>query len=158
MNNSNIFAFVPLATLIVILSSLAMMNSCEKTTDDTGKIYEPITLVQPDSVVASIKQKEAMPLEIKFTTDRPIVYAIGLFSIDSTKSGQFDITKSDTIFRIFDSIPKENKKTYTGDFKIDSARAGYKVRVKIMMQALGNSGVPEPTHYFEKYLRFDIVR
>lgn len=158
MNNSNIFAFVPVATLVVILCSLAMMNSCEKTTDDGGRVYEPITLVQPDSVVASIKQKEALPLEIKFTTDRPIVYALGLFSIDSTKSGQFDITKSDTIFRIYDSIPKENKKTYSGSFTLDSAKAGYKVRVKIMMQALGNSGLPEPTHYFEKYIRFDVVR
>ena len=156
-NRNNVFALVPLATLLVAMSGLFMIHSCEKE-EETTKIYEPITVVQPDSVVAKIKQKEGLPLEIKFVTDRPIVYALGLFSTDSTNLGQFDVNNSDTIFRIFDSIPKENKKTYSGEFKIDSSKAGQKVRVKIMMQALGNSGIPEPTHYFEKYLRFDVVK
>jgi hypothetical protein len=109
-------------------------------------------------VVAKIKQNEALPIEIKFVTDRPIVYALGLYSIDSTNLNQFDPNGSDTIFRIFDSIPKENKKDFTGEFKLTNSKAGQKVRVKIMMQALGNSGVPEPTHYFEKFLRFDVVK
>jgi hypothetical protein len=154
---NNIFALVPLATLIVVMSGLMMINSCEKNEDNT-RVYEPITLIQPDSVVAKIKQNEALPIEIKFVTDRPIVYALGLYSIDSTNLNQFDPNGSDTIFRIFDSIPKENKKDFTGEFKLTNSKAGQKVRVKIMMQALGNSGVPEPTHYFEKFLRFDVVK
>jgi len=157
MNNRDLNAFVPLATLLVVMCSLFMMHSCEKDTE-IDKIYEPITVVQSDSVVAKLKQKDGLALEIKFVTDRPIVYAQGLYSIDSTNSGQFDMAGSDTIFVLFDSIPKTNKKTYTGEFKVDSIKVGHKVRVKLSMQALGNSGVVAPSHYFEKFLRFDVIK
>jgi hypothetical protein len=158
-HRNNVFALVPLATMMVVLSGLLMINSCEKNESET-KILEPITLIQPDSVVAPIKRNEPLPLEIKFVTDRPILYAIGLYSIDSANINRFDPGASDTIFRIYDSIPKENKKFYKGEFKIGSnqTRPGHKIRVKIAMQALGNSGAPEPTHYFEKYLRWDVVK
>jgi hypothetical protein len=157
MENRDFGAFVPLVTLVVVMCSLFMMHSCEKDTT-TDKVYEPITVVQPDSVVARLKQKEGLALEVKFVTDRPIVYAQGLYSIDSTNSGKFDLAGSDTIFMLFDSIPNTNKKTYTGEFKADSIKVGHKVRVKLSMQALGNSGVVAPSHYFEKFLRFDVIK
>jgi len=157
MRNRDLNAFVPIAALFVVMCSLFMMHSCETDTE-TDKIFEPITVVQPDSVVAKLRQKDGLPLEVKFVTDRPIVYAQGLYSIDSTNSGQFDLAGSDTIFVLFDSIPSTNKKTYIGEFKVDSIKVGHKVRVKLSMQALGNSGVVTPSHYFEKFLRFDVIK
>ncbi|MDW8273835.1 MAG: hypothetical protein RMJ53_06375 [Chitinophagales bacterium] len=154
---SDIFAFVPLVTLAVVTAGLFMINSCDDEKKEL-KILEPITIIQPDSVVVSIKKSEPLPLEIKFVTDRPILYALGLYSIDSTKSGQFDPMGADTIFRLYDSIPRENKKHYIGTFEAKNTKAGHKVRVKIAMQALGNSGQPEKSHYFEKFLRFDVIK
>ncbi len=157
MNFREINALVPLVTLLIVMSGLLMIHSCEKETK-TEKIFEPITIVKPDSVVAKYNQKDGMPLEIKFVTDRPIVYAQALYSIDSTNSGQFNLAGSDTVFVLFDSIPNNNKKTYTGAFTKDSIKIGHKVRIKISMQALGNSGVPASTHYFEKFMRLDVIK
>lgn len=154
---NNVFALVPAMALVAVLCGLLLINSCEKENSVTH-VYEPITVVQPDSVIAKIKQGEPSPVEIKFVTDRPIVYAMGLYSIDSTNFGEFNLAESDTMFLLQDSIPKENKKSYSGEFNIDNAKPGYKVRIKVMMQALGNSGVPDAAHYYEKYLRFDIVK
>lgn len=157
MKYRDITALVPLVTLLTVMSGLFMINACQQD-NDTDDIFEPITVIQPDTVITKLKQGVAQPLEIKFTTDRPIVYAQGMYSIDSTNLGYFDATGSDTVFVLFDSIPNTNKKTYTGEFKVDSLKPGYKVRVKLSMQALGNAGMVAPSHYFEKFLRFDVIK
>jgi hypothetical protein len=148
------FNFRNIAALTVLCAAI-FMTSCEDETK-TEKIYEPITIVQPDSVVVNGKRKESVPLEIKFTTDRPILYTQGMYSIDSTNDG-FNEAGSDTVFIQYDSIPTNNKKTYTGSFPVDSAyRTNWKIRIKVSMQALGNNNVPDADHYYEKFLRIDV--
>lgn len=143
---------------IAVLSALfatVIITGCEED-KKAEKIYEPITIIAPDSVVTSGKRKESVPLEIKFTTDRPIIYTQGMYSIDSTNEG-FNEAGSDTVFVQYDSIPTNNKKTYSGSFPIDSAyRTNWKIRIKVSMQALGNNNVPDADHYYEKNLRIDV--
>ena len=142
-------------TAIALFSSALLVSSCEVDTK-AEKIYEPITVVQPDSVVVSGRRKESVALEFKFTTDRPIIYTQGMYSIDSTNEG-FNEAGSDTVFVQYDSIPTNNKKTYTGSFPIDSTyRTNWKVRIKVSMQALGNGNTPDAAHYYEKFLRIDV--
>ena len=71
MTTKKIFA----ALVLVAIVALTVISSCKKTTN--SQPLEPISLVQPDTVISRHFGGDSFTVEIKFTTDRPINWIMG---------------------------------------------------------------------------------
>src|SRR5687767_7360910 len=90
--NKNILA---IAILLCVGMSL-FFSSCTKETQNEP--LEPITFVQPDSSILRLFPGDSQPLEIKFTTDRPINWIKGMYDIDTTGQAGYVASYPDTAF------------------------------------------------------------
>lgn len=121
-------------TITAVLATL--INSCKK--DSTSEPLEPISLVAPDSSIVRGFPGDVVPLEIKFTTDRPINWIKAMYDIDSTNSTTYTATYPDTLFfQKLDTLdPRVNLYTYTGSYLIpDSLDPFDIVRFKVSFEA-----------------------
>ena len=108
MNKKLISAFVVFAFLAVVL------HSCKKD-DDQVPINEPIQFVLPDSAWTSAFPGDSVPLDVRFTTDRPIDSIWAYVHVDSTHQNMFVMADADSFFVVYPTEPN-NQYTYTGAY------------------------------------------
>lgn len=121
---------------VSVMLALAFVNGCKK--DTTSEPLEPISLISPDSSITRAFPGDVVPVEIKFTTDRPINWIKGMYDIDSTNSASYVATYSDTLFfQKLDTLnPRVNLYTYTGSYLIPDSLDPYDiVRFKVTFEA-----------------------
>jgi len=152
--------FVPSLILVVIVGVIVCLNGCKK--DSTTEPLEPIALIQPDSSIVQLFAGDSLPLEIKFTTDRPINWVRGMYGIDT--SGNAVGTFTDSLFyaKLDTTFPRVNLYTYTGVYNIpDSLPPFSTVRFRITFNA-GNDNFLVGQNYppgfvnGEKEFRIDV--
>lgn len=122
--------------ILILIVLISGFYGCKKTTDEI--ISEPITLVKPDTTSLYLFPANVQPIEVKFTTDRPINWVKGMYEIDTTHALGYNYTYPDTLFvNNLDSMGiKDNKYTYTGSYTVpDTLDALDVVRFKISMKA-----------------------
>lgn len=126
-----------LLVAVASVFSLVLINACK--TDETDLPLEPISLVNPDSAIVRLFAGDSLPLEIKFTTDRPINWIKGMYDIDSMPDTlSYVPTYPDTLFFVkLDSLdPRVNLYTYTGVYHIpDTLDAFDVVRFRVSFEA-----------------------
>lgn len=141
------------AVLSVSVLAIFMMHSCVKSIDDG--YTEPITVIKPDSLLLqNVVPGTAYPIQVQFTTDRPIIWAKCLYEID-TPGAVATYTYPDTLFyRVLDSIPTNltNKWQYTGSFKVpDSLRSLTTIRFDVKMKAALNPSSTDTLYYDKQF-------
>ena len=131
MEKKFLFAVVVACTFVYFISG------CKKETKDV--ILEPITIVKPDSLSNSTLPGKVIPVEIKFTTDRPINFVTGKYEIDTTQSASHVYTYPDTLFAVqldSDATKLTNKYSYAGTYTIpDTLQPNTIVRFRVDMKA-----------------------
>ena len=145
---------------VVSLSVLALLfiHSCVKSIDDG--FVEPITVINPTSLtVANVIPGRVQPINIQFTTDRPLIWAKCMYEIDTPGAVVTRYTYPDTLFyKILDTIPTQlnNKYTYTGSYLVpDSLPSLTTIRFDIKMKAALNPSSVD-TVYYDKQFKFTI--
>lgn len=116
--------------------AISLMNGCKKKEESAP--LEPISLVSPDTAIQRLFAGDALPLEIKFTTDRPINYILAKYDIDSSQTTGYTATYPDTLFvQHLDSLePRVNRYTYTGSYTSpDTLRPFDVIRFKVSFEA-----------------------
>ncbi|MES2619626.1 MAG: hypothetical protein V4615_02155 [Bacteroidota bacterium] len=124
------------AVLLLSIGTIFYLNSCKKEEDSLP--LEPISLVKPDSSIIRKFPGDVVPVEIKFTTDRPINWIKGMYDIDSLNNAGYVATYPDTLFFVkLDTMePRVNIYTYTGSYTVSDSLDPYDVvRFKISFQA-----------------------
>ena len=104
-------------TLSVFIGAIGFLNGCKKT--EESEPLEPISLVSPDTAITRKFAGDALPIQIKFTTDRPINYVLGKYDIDTMyNTPGYIATYPDTLFfqRLDTLEPRVNRYTYTGTY------------------------------------------
>lgn len=125
-------AFLGISSIAVLM----LVHSCKK--EETVLPLEPISLVQPDTGIVRQFPGDVMPIEIKFTTDRPINWIKGMYDIDSSHTTGYTATYPDTLFFVkIDTVePRVNLYTYTGSYSVPDFLNPYDiVRFKISFEA-----------------------
>ena len=115
MTIRKIFAGLALIAFVAVM----LISSCKKS--DNSQPLEPISLVQPDSVISRHFGGDSFAVEIKFTTDRPINWIMGQLDIDSfIDSATYRPSYTDTLFRtdLTTLNPRQNLYTYTGSYHV----------------------------------------
>lgn len=115
MTTRKIFTALSIIAFVAVL----LISSCKK--DNNSQPLEPISLVQPDSPITRHFGGDSFPIEVKFTTDRPINWIQGLTDIDSLiDTTNYTPTYPDTLFRqdLTTLSPRQNLYTYTGTYHI----------------------------------------
>lgn len=101
----------------LLLAALVVINGCKK--DEDPLPLEPIAILQPDTTSVRLFPGDTLPLQIQFTTDRPINWIKAMTDLD-TVDGAYTATYPDTFFFIkLDTIdPRVNRYTYTGTYRV----------------------------------------
>lgn len=104
--------------LVIAVVTFGIISGCKKT--ETSEPLEPISLVLPDTSIIRQFPGDVMPIEIKFTTDRPINWVKGLYDIDTTNSTTHIASYPDTLFFLkLDTLnPRVNLYTYSGSYTV----------------------------------------
>jgi hypothetical protein len=133
MNVRKLFAAL---ALTVVIGSV-FLNSCKK--NNPSEPLEPISLVKPDTLITTNFAGDSVPVEIKFTTDRPINWILGLCDVDTMiDSTNYTATYPDTIFLqdLTKLSPRENLYTYSTTYHVPDSLIPFSVlRFKISFQA-----------------------
>jgi hypothetical protein len=143
--------FIAIASLAAVAALFFVLQSCKK--DKFDIVNEPITFVKPDTTRIRAKPGAVVPLEVKFTADRPIDFISGEVHW-AQGGGSFtpgvDVTDSLFYFSFHpDSVTPNNKRTYTGTYTVgDTVQVFDVIRVLYKMKA-GNKE-------YEKQLRIDV--
>jgi hypothetical protein len=125
--------------VLLTFFGLIIISSCYKD-HTTLNIVEPITVVSPDSLnVQYVSKRQIYPINIVFTTDRPLAWVKCMYEYDTTA---VTMTYPDTLFYvILDTIASKlsNKYTYTGSYRVpDTLPQLSVVRFNVTMFAKGN--------------------
>src|SRR4051812_35922536 len=98
-----------LLSLVIIATGTLVINSCKKET--TGEPLEPISVVLPDSSIVYKFPSDSVPIQLKFTTDRPINWILGKYDLDTTRTAGYTATYPDTLFfqRLDTVMPRVNR-------------------------------------------------
>ena len=130
-------AFAGFALIALVVITLLSINSCK--TENNPQPLEPISLVSPDTPISRYFGGDSFPVIIKFTTDRPINWIMGLTDVDSLiDSTNYTATYPDTLFRkdLTALNPRQNLYTYTGTYHvIDSLLPFSVIRFKVSFNA-----------------------
>jgi len=133
MTKRKLFAGLAMIAFVAI----TLISSCKK--DNNSQPLEPISLVSPDTPIARYFGGDSFPVTIKFTTDRPINWVLGMSDIDSLiDSTNYVATYPDTLFHISLTAlsPRQNLYTYTGMYHVPVALLPFSViRFKVSFQA-----------------------
>jgi hypothetical protein len=141
------------AILSLSVLTLFLIQSCSKSLND-GYV-EPITVISPDSLLLSnVAPGSVQPIQIQFTTDRPIVWARCFYQID-TPGAVVSAIYPDTLFlKILDTIPSQlnNKYQYTGSYTVpDSAVSLTTIRFDVQFKAALNPSSPDTVFYDKQF-------
>jgi hypothetical protein len=123
-----------------LIAALTTVSSCKKTSD--SQPLEPISLVKPDSAIVRRFAGDSLPVEIKFTTDRPLNYIQGLYDVAFTDTAGYTATYPDTLFFVpLDTLnPRQNLYTYSTLYRIPDTLPSYSVvRFKVSFEAGKNT-------------------
>lgn len=142
--------------------SVLLFNGCKKKEESAP--LEPISLVHPDTAITRLFAGDQLPIEVKFTTDRPINYILGKYDIDSLQTVGYTATYPDTLFfqRLDTLDPRVNRYTYTGTYTSpDTLRPFDVIRFKISFEAGSSTfttgqNYPAGKAYFTKEFRIDV--
>ncbi len=133
--------------IVATVVGCMMIGSCNKN-GDTRTIIEPITLIHPDSPdVKYVGKGVVYPIDIQFTTDRPIAYVRCMYSLDTPAhlSGY-----PDTLFYvILDTLASSlsNKYLYHGFYTVPTTLTKLKtISFDVNMIATGNPSDPLYPH------------
>jgi hypothetical protein len=142
-------------TAVVSLSVLGLflVHSCSKSINDG--YTEPITVIQPDSLLlANVAAGSVHPIQIQFTTDRPILWARCFYQID-TPGATVSAVYPDTLFyKVLDTISNQlsNKYQYTGSYMVpDSLVALTTIRFDVQFRAALNPSSPDSVSYDKQF-------
>ena len=129
----NKFLFLSVLSLAAVVF---FINGCKK--DNSGEPLEPITIVKPDSAVVFYFPSDSVPMEFKFTTDRPINWILGKYDIDSLQTAGYVATYPDTLF--FKDLTTETPRVNRYDYKVtyyvpDTLRPFDHIRFKVSFEA-----------------------
>jgi len=130
--NKKLFTF----SVLSVLFTLLLFNACKK--DEASLPLEPISLISPDTAIVRRFPGDSLPLEIQFTTDRPINWVKGMYDIDSTNVSGYVATYPDTLFFVrLDTLdPRVNLYTYKGAYFVPDTLDPYNtIRFKISFNA-----------------------
>lgn len=134
MTKRKIFAGLALIAFVAV----TLISSCKKDNSNQQPL-EPISLVSPDTPIARYFGGDSFPVTIKFTTDRPINWVLGLTDIDSLiDSVNYVATYPDTLFHLSLTTlsPRQNLYTYTGMYHVPDTLLPFSViRFKVSFQA-----------------------
>jgi len=142
-------------TAIVSLSvlTLFLIHSCSKPLND-GYV-EPITVISPDSLLLSnVPAGSVQPIQIQFTTDRPIVWARCFYQIDTPGAAVSAIYPDTLFYKVLDTISSKlnNKYQYTGSFTVpDSAVSLTTIRFDVQFKAALNPSSPDTVFYDKQF-------
>ena len=124
------------AAILFCIGMYFFISGCSK--EAQTEPLEPISFIKPDSSIQRLFPGDSQPLEIKFTTDRPINWVKGMYDVDSLGQSGYVATYPDTAFFVkLDTVePRVNLYTYTGSFLIpDSLDPFDVIRFKISFEA-----------------------
>lgn len=127
---------IVVALTLITVAVVSFIGSCKK--EEQSEPLEPISLVAPDSSITHPFPGDDVPVEIKFTTDRPINWVKGMYDIDSLLTSGYVPTYPDTLFYMkLDTVdPRVNLYTYTGSFHVPDSLMPYDViRFKVSFEA-----------------------
>lgn len=133
MNRGKLYACLSFA----LLAGLVFFAACNKS--NPSEPLEPISLVKPDTLINTNFAGDSVPVEIKFTTDRPINWILGLCDIDTfIDTNSYTPTYPDTIFlqNLTKLNPRVNLYTYNSTYQVPVNLIPFSVvRFKISFQA-----------------------
>jgi len=123
-------------SVAVLAVTAFFINSCKKET--TSEPLEPITIIKPDSSITFFFPSDSVPMEFKFTTDRPINWILGKYDIDSFQTVGYTATYPDTLF--FEDLtvlnPRQNRYDYSVTYFVpDTLRPFDHIRFKVSFEA-----------------------
>ena len=127
--------FLVVAVLLSLGTALSI-TGCKKET--ASEPLEPIYLVHPDSSISHPFPGDNVPIEIKFTTDRPINWVKGMYDLDTLLTTGYTPSYPDTLFfvKLDTVVPLVNLYTYTGTYHVPDSLNPYDViRFKISFEA-----------------------
>ena len=142
-------------TAIVSLSVLGifLVHSCSKSINDG--YTEPITIIQPDSLLlANVAPGSVHPIQIQFTTDRPIMWARCFYQIDTPGAGVSAIYPDTLFYKVLDTISNQlsNKYHYTGSYMVpDSLVALTTIRFDVQFKGGLNPSSPDSVFYDKQF-------
>jgi hypothetical protein len=145
-------------TAIVSLTVLSffLMQSCYKGIDDG--FTEPITVISPDSLLLiNVPPGSTHPIQIQFTTDRPILWAKCMYEIDSPGAAGLASYRTfpDTLFyTVLDTIPTKlnNKYNYTGTYVVPANFTSLDtIRFDVQMKAALNPSSTDTVFYDKQF-------
>ena len=135
MTKRKIFSGLTIVALVAI--TLLSIDSCK--TDNNPQPLEPISLVSPDTPISRYFGGDSFPVVVKFTTDRPIDWILGLTDVDTLiDSTNYTPTYADTLFSkdLTTLSPRQNLYTYTGTYHVADTLLPFSViRFRISFQA-----------------------
>ncbi len=120
----------------IIALGAFILNGCAKT--ETGEPLEPISIVKPDSSIVFKFPSDSVPMEFKFTTDRPINWILGKYDIDSFQTAGYVATYPDTLFyqKLDSVLPRVNRYDYSVTYFVpDTLRPFDHIRFKVSFEA-----------------------
>ena len=151
-------------TFLLSVAVISFISGCKK--DSENEPLEPISLIHPDTSIVRLFPGDNLPLEIKFTTDRPINWVKAMYDIDSFGLAGHVPAYSDTLFfQRLDTIdPRANLFTYTGSYHVYDSLDPYDIiRFKISFEAGkstftsgGTQNYPAGIVTFSKEFRIDV--
>ncbi|MBL0310362.1 MAG: hypothetical protein IPP77_12015 [Bacteroidetes bacterium] len=110
--------FAPSIIVLFATTLTLWLGSCNK--DSPTEPLEPISLISPDTSILRLFAGDSLPIEIKFTTDRPINWIKGMMDIDTLGNPGYSATYPDILFDLeLDTLnPRVNRYTYSGLFNV----------------------------------------
>ena len=121
---------------VIFVFAVSIISSCKKET--TSEPLEPISVVKPDSSIVFYFPSDSVPMEIKFTTDRPINWILGKYDIDSVQTAGYVATYPDTLFfkDLTVETPRVNRYDYSVTYFVpDTLRPFDHIRFKVSFEA-----------------------
>jgi hypothetical protein len=125
------------AVVFAIVIAATLFSSCKK--NNNPQPLEPISVVLPDSSIITKFAGDSLPIEIKFTTDRPIDWILAKYDIDTLiDTLHYTATYPDTFFfkGLYVPVPRTNLYTFKGTYYIPDTIPPFSVlRFKISFLA-----------------------
>jgi hypothetical protein len=124
------------AGFLVLASALFLISSCKK--DTTSEPLEPITIVKPDSSIVYYFPSDSIPMQFKFTTDRPINWIKGMYDLDTTGATNYVPTYTDTLFfaKLDTLSPRVNRYDYSVTYFVpDTLYPFDQIRFRVSFEA-----------------------
>ena len=141
------------AILSLSVVTFFLIHSCSKSLNDG--YTEPITVITPDSLLLSnVHAGSVQPIQIQFTTDRPILWARCFYQIDTPGAATSSVYPDTLFYKVLDSIPSQlnNKYQYTGSFTVpDSSRSLTTIRFDVQFKAALNPSSIDTVFYDKQF-------